>query len=270
MPYKMLALDLDNTLLSKDLTMTPAAQAALRQLIDRGIYVTLATGRMYPSAAYYANLAGITCPLACYNGGLIRSAQPGGYQLLRPLSVQKARQIAAFCRQHHYYVQLYNNDQILVEKRTQETEIDPDLLHNSCREIGDLTQAEYGPTPKMIVVAPPERTAGIRQQLEQQFGDSVTLAASKDYLVEIMDKGVSKASALALICRQLGVERQQVVCCGDNSNDAAMIEWAGLGVAVGNAAPAIKQLADYVAQNTYGDAVAEVISKFFVAMPRQA
>ena len=51
MPYQMLALDLDNTLLSKDLTMTPAAQAALRRLMNRGIYVTLATGRMYPSAA---------------------------------------------------------------------------------------------------------------------------------------------------------------------------------------------------------------------------
>ncbi len=53
------------------------------------------------------------------------------------------------------------------------------------------------------------------------------------------------------------------MCCGDNSNDAAMIQWAGLGAAVGNAAPAIKQIADYVAQETYGDAVAEVIGKFF-------
>ena len=148
-------------------------------------------------------------------------------------------------------------------KRTKETEIDPDLIHNSCVEIGDLTQAEYGPTPKMIVVAPPERTAGIRQEFEEEFGASVTLAASKDYLVEIMDKGVSKASALAIICQNLGIQPEEVVCCGDNSNDAAMIQWAGLGAAVGNAAPAIKQIADYVAQETYGDAVAEVIGKFF-------
>ena len=54
--------------------------------MNRGIYVTRATGRMYPSAAYYANLAGITCPLACYNGALIRSTPPVSYLLLRPLS----------------------------------------------------------------------------------------------------------------------------------------------------------------------------------------
>ena len=263
MPYKMLALDLDNTLLYKDLTMAPAAGAALARLMSRGIFVTLATGRMYPSAAYYAKLAGVTGPLACYNGALIQSAQSGGYRLARPLSVEKARDIAAFCRRKQYYVQLYNNDRILVEKRTKETEIDPDLIHNSRVEIGDLTQAEYGPTPKMIVVAPPERTAGIRQEFEEEFGASVTLAASKDYLVEIMDKGVSKASALAIICQNLGIQPEEVVCCGDNSNDAAMIQWAGLGAAVGNAAPAIKQIADYVAQETYGDAVAEVIGKFF-------
>lgn len=263
MPYKMLALDLDNTLLYKDLTMAPAARAALRRLMDRGVFVTLATGRMYPSAAYYAKMAGITCPLACYNGALIQSVQPGGYWLLRPLSPEKARQIAAFCRRKGYYVQLYNNDRILVEKRTEETEIDPDLIHNPCVELGDLTQAAYGPTPKMIVVAPPDRTAGIRREFEEEFGDGVTLAASKDYLVEIMDKGVSKASALALICENLGVQPEEVVCCGDNSNDAAMIQWAGLGAAVGNASPAVKELADYVARQTYGDAVAEVIEKFF-------
>ena len=118
MSYKLLALDLDNTLLYKDLTMAPAARAGLRRLLDRGILVTLATGRMFPSAAFYARQVGITCPLATYNGALIRSTQPGGYELLRPLSLETMKGIAAFCRKHGYYVQLYNEDRILVEKRT--------------------------------------------------------------------------------------------------------------------------------------------------------
>ena len=88
MSYKLLALDLDNTLLYKDLTMAPAARTGLRRLLDRGVLVTLATGRMFPSAAFYARQVGITCPLATYNGALIRSTQPGGYELLRPLSLE--------------------------------------------------------------------------------------------------------------------------------------------------------------------------------------
>ena len=136
MSYKLLALDLDNTLLYKDLTMAPAARAGLRRLLDRGILVTLATGRMFPSAAFYARQVGITCPLATYNGALIRSTQPGGYELLRPLSLETMKGIAAFCRKHGYYVQLYNEDRILVEKRTKETDIDPDLIHNPVVEVG--------------------------------------------------------------------------------------------------------------------------------------
>ena len=102
MSYKLLALDLDNTLLYKDLTMAPAARAGLRRLLDRGILVTLATGRMFPSAAFYARQVGITCPLATYNGALIRSTQPRGYELLRPLSLETMKGIAAFCRKHGY------------------------------------------------------------------------------------------------------------------------------------------------------------------------
>lgn len=263
MPYKMLALDLDNTLLSKDLTMTPAAAEGVRQLLGRGIAVTLATGRMFPSAAFYARQIGIKAPLATYNGALIRSIAPDSPTVLRPLPPDIVRRIAAFCHRNGYYVQLYNDDRLLVERRTKETEIDPDLLHNPCVEVGDFTKADLGPTPKMLLVADPKAVPAIRRQLQQEFGDALYLAASKDYLVEIMGQGVSKASALQLICDQLGIRREEVVCCGDNSNDAAMIQWAGLGVAVGNASQEVKALADYTAQHTFGDAVAEVIHRFF-------
>ena len=263
MSYKLLALDLDNTLLYKDLTMAVAARAGLRRLLDQGILVTLATGRMFPSAAFYARQVGITCPLATYNGALIRSTQPGGYELLRPLSLQTMKDIAAFCRKHGYYAQLYNEDRILVEKRTKETDIDPDLIHNPVVEVGDFSSYPLSPSPKMILVVSPEEREIIHRQLREEFGDSLTLAASKDYLVEIMAKDVSKASALELICRRYGVAPDEVVCCGDNSNDAAMIKWAGLGVAVENASPAVKEIADYVATKSYGDGVAEVIAKFF-------
>lgn len=263
MTYKMLALDLDNTLLDKKLAVSPAAQAALQRLHEKGVVVTLATGRMFPSAAFYARQVGIEAPLATYNGALIRSTAADSPTILRPLPQAIVGRIAAFCRENGYYVQMYNDDQLVVERRTQETEIDPDLLHNPCVEVGDFTKAELGPTPKMLLVADPAKVPGIRAQLQREFGDALYLAASKDYLVEIMRHDVSKASALQLICGQLGIRREEVVCCGDNSNDAAMIQWAGMGVAVGNATPEVKEMADYTATRTFGDAVAEAADRFF-------
>lgn len=263
MTYKMLALDLDNTLLDKKLEIAPAARSALRHLLAQGVAVTLATGRMFPSAAFYARQVGIKAPLATYNGGLIRSTAADSPSILRPLPQAVVVRIAAFCHENGYYVQLYNEDRLVVERRTRETEIDPDLLHNPCVEVGDFTKAKLGPTPKMLLVADPAKVPGIRAQLQREFGDALYLAASKEYLVEIMRHDVSKASALQLICDQLGIRREEVVCCGDNSNDAAMIQWAGVGVAVGNATPEVKAMADYTARHTFGDAVAEAAERFF-------
>lgn len=263
MSYRMLALDLDNTLLSRDLTATPAAREGVARLLNRGVIVTLATGRMFPSARKYAREFGITAPLATYNGALIRSADGSFPEILRPLPREKVEKIIAFCEEHRHYVQLYHEDTLICGRYTKETDIDPDLLNCPYREVGDLKTAAHLTTPKMVMVVEPAEAPAITEALKKAVGDDLYIAASKNYLIEIMRRDVSKATALQLICEHLGVEAEEVVCCGDNSNDAAMVQWAGMGVAMGNASPALKAVADYTAAAAYGDGVAEAIRRFF-------
>lgn len=263
MPYKLLALDLDNTLLNPDLTISPETLNALQDLISKGIYVTLSTGRMFPSARKYAEEIGIKIPLVTYNGALIRGTDGSFPEILRPLPAQKRDAIIDFCHTRGYYVQLYNNDTLICEKYLPETAIDPDLLNCPYKEVGDFRTAKLTDTPKMLMVADPADVPRITEELKSEVGLDLYIAASKSNLIEIMRQDVSKSSALALLCDELNILPAEVVCCGDNSNDAAMVAWAGMGVAMSNAVPELKAIAKYTCQNSYSAGVYEAICKFF-------
>ena len=113
-----------------------------------------------------------------------------------------------------------------------------------------------------MIVAPPEKVAAYQRELDAYLSGGAYLAQSQPYLIEIMPKGVNKASSLALLCRRLGIAQSEVMACGDNTNDAEMVSWAGTGVAVANAIDSLKKTASYVCRAERSLGVAEAIEKF--------
>ncbi len=110
-----------------------------------------------------------------------------------------------------------------------------------------------------------KRIPAIRRDLETLLGDQLYMAKSKEYLLEMMPKDVSKQKALIRFAQSLEIRREEVMACGDNTNDIEMLEWAGLGVAVANAVPELKNGADYVAEARRSFGVAEAVKKFVLA-----
>lgn len=261
--YRMLCLDLDDTLLLPDLTIPQEVCGALRALIDRGVLVTLATGRMFPSAQKYARMVGITAPLVCYNGAVIRAASDDAPQFASFLPQPVARHIMALAAREGWYLQLYNNDRIVVAERNAFTERDGDLLNAPCDEVGDLLRAELGPTPKMMTAGNPDELPARLSRLRATLGDSLYIATSKPYLLEMMDKNVSKANSLARLAEEHGIRSEEAVACGDSTNDAEMLAWAGVGCCVANGLPALKARADYVCERERSYGVLEVMERFF-------
>ena len=170
-----------------------------------------------------------------------------------------------FCRERGLYLQMYDEDHIVVDKICESTLIDPDSKVTGIREIGDLTKAELRPSPKMMILDDPKRIPAIRRDLETLLGDQLYMAKSKEYLLEMMPKDVSKQKALIRFAQSLEIRREEVMACGDNTNDIEMLEWAGLGVAVANAVPELKNGADYVAEARRSFGVAEAVKKFVLA-----
>ena len=258
---KLIALDLDNTLLEKDNSIHPRTLALLQACIRSKVTVVIATGRLYLSARKYARQIGPECKVLCYNGSMVTEAD-GTVLFSRALPVHTMRQIISFCRQRGLYCQFYQDHKILVEKVTEGTTIDPDLANTQAIEAVNFDDYNLLPSPKAMIVAPPESVPHIQTCLAGYLKDSVYLAQSQPYLIEIMPAGINKANSLKLLCDRLSIDSSEVMACGDNTNDAEMIRWAGVGVAVSNSISALKSDAFYVASQERSLGVAEAIEKF--------
>ena len=113
-----------------------------------------------------------------------------------------------------------------------------------------------------MIVAPPGSVPGYIEELNEFLEGGAYLAQSQPYLIEIMPENINKAHSLKLLCDHLNIFRDEVMACGDNTNDLEMVEWAGLGVAVANAVPELKAKADYAAESERSEGVAEAVRKF--------
>ena len=257
---KLIALDLDDTLLMEDHTIPQAAIDAILKASEKGIVPVIASGRIFPSANQYAIAIGAHAPVICYNGAQIRRTD-GSVILSQAHTPEDIHDMAVFCKERGLYLQLYADDEIVVEKTVHETLVDPDAKVTGIREIGDLTIAQHKPSPKMMIFDTKEKLIKVHKEIEELYPGRFSIATSKDYLLEIMPKNVSKRNALEKLTEILSIQQAEVMVCGDNTNDMDMVEWAGCGVAVGNAVPALKETADYVMENCRSYGVIEAIEK---------
>ena len=111
-------------------------------------------------------------------------------------------------------------------------------------------------------LAKPEDVSMYIGLLKAELGEETYIAQSQPYLIVIMPKGINKAHSLELLCEQMGITKEEVMACGDNTNDAEMVIWAGTGVAVANSVDALKAVAEYICSEERSYGVAEAIEKF--------
>ncbi len=260
---KLIATDLDNTLLNTEGKIPESTAALLHQAAEKGVLTAVATGRCYPSALAAARTIGARTPVICYNGSLIKWGDTGEVLARSYIEPADIRAVSQFCHERQLYLQCYDYDDVLIiEEMCDGARIDPDLETVGCREVGDLrTFAGLHPTPKMLIVEQPEKVTARLMELEAAF-PRLSFCQSQPWLIEVMPKNAGKGKALEILAGLMGVRREETMALGDNTNDLPMIRWAGVGVVVGNGVEAVKQEADYVctAQRSLG--VEEALKKF--------
>ncbi len=258
---KLLAFDLDNTLLERNNEIPEDVCELLEKCTNAGIDVAIATGRMYNSARFYSERLGGGSTIVCYNGSRIYE-NDGSIILEKTLSVETMRELIAFGRREGLYLQFYEDDRILVEQFAYGTSIDPDVQFAEVIEAGDFEKYNLKPSPKAMFVVEPEKLIEYQDRLKERMGNRVHIAQSQAFLIEIMPPNVNKAKSLNLLCKERGIKKEETMAFGDSSNDIEMIEWSGIGVAVGNAKESVKAAADYVCIGERSAGVAEAIRKF--------
>lgn len=260
---KLIATDLDNTLLNKEGRIPESTAALLRQAAEKGVLTAVATGRCFPSALEHARTIGARTPVICYNGSLIKWGDTGEVIAQSRIDTDAIRQVAAFCRREGLYLQCYDYDDVIIcEQDCEGLRVDPDLATVGFRAIGDyLTFPDLHPTPKMLIVEKPEKVEARLEELAEVF-PMLDFCQSQPWLIEVMPKSAGKGKALEQLAGLMKVPREAVMALGDNTNDLSMIRWAGLGVVVGNGVPAVRAEADYVCQKERSQGVEEALLKF--------
>jgi Cof subfamily protein (haloacid dehalogenase superfamily) len=258
---RCIAIDLDDTLLKSDLTVDEKDCLAIRRAIAAGIKVLLASGRMARAIRPYAQLLGIDVPLIAYNGAMIQTAGSGKLLYHLPVPPRLAARVIPVFRQRQVHLNAYINDQLYMDELTVWGR---DYAANSGVEahpVGDLFRIlSDGPPHKLLGVGPVARIDAIHAELKDEFGATLELVKSKPNYLEILAPGVSKKNALQELTADWGLDRAEVMAIGDAPNDLAMVEWAGVGVAIGNACETVKQKADLVVADHDHQGVAEAIA----------
>lgn len=262
MNIKLVAIDLDGTLLGDDLTISPRAKNAIRRAMDQGVQVTLATGRMYRSALPYAQELGVEVPLITYQGGLVKLSKTGEVLYHRELPLFYAREIIKKARGYGFQINSYVNDNLYVEEDTHLSRDYGKKTGVKVHVVDDLLDFLTTEPTKLLLIGREEELDVMQQECRQLFGDAVYITKSKYYFLEFTHPEATKGHGLMAVARWMGVSTDDIMAIGDSYNDLEMFCHAGLSVVMGNARDEVKAAADYVTATCEDDGVAEAIEKF--------
>lgn len=261
---KLVALDLDGTLLNPSMRLGDEDQAAVLAARDRGVLIVLNTARWYGIAQRTARRLELTTPLICHNGAHVRMANDGEELLHVCVADEAARAIAAFCDDAGF--ETYTTVDGMTYMRTPlEAQIDPARLPDHMVLAKRHAEHVRGPATGLIVFS----ADGVRrvcEAFEERYQGEVEFAqawseTSQPY-VSITGPGVDKGRALRLVCERLGVAPDEAMAVGDAAPDLAMFDVAGVSVAMGNAPDDVKARADAVAPSNAEAGVAWALRRF--------
>ena len=269
--YRLIATDIDGTLLTSSKTVTPRTIAALRAAADAGVHVVPISGRQAHVLRPVVELAGVDGYAVCANGAVCYHLGRDEVVFENLLSVPAQTELVTRLREVRPEVRCVS---VRDAGRTFVPEVgyvgmmDPGD-HGAPHEIGEFPLAEVLAAPSVKLVA---RQTGVAP--EELLADVVDLdvagcqpTISGAPFVEVADAGVTKASGLERLCGILGVQQHEVIAFGDHLNDLDLLQWAGRGIAMGNGLDDVKQAADEVTLTNDEDGLAVVIERVLRDVP---
>lgn len=287
---KLIASDLDGTLLNENGEVSERNAQAIKQAIDQGLEFVVATGRSWEAASKPLKAAGITSPVICLNGAVVYDEN---HKQLHSITMDKAvcKEILSVCREADMYLEFFTNKGIYSVSKEYFLEVLVDIMKSanpklSEEEIREHAHLRFQMEPVEFIdnydllfemqdldiykilgfSIDPAKLVNVREKLENQAG--VIITSSGDINLEFNHPNAQKGIALENLAKSIGIEMKDVMAMGDNWNDASMLRAAGRGIAMGNASEEIKQLADGVTESNIEDGVAAAIESVLLQVEK--
>ncbi|MEH2114961.1 Cof-type HAD-IIB family hydrolase [Nostoc sp.] len=268
---KLLVLDIDGTIAGHSNIISEPVKQAIFAAQARGIQVAIATGRMYRSALRFHQDIGSTLPLMAYQGAWIQDPITQKIHRHWVVSREIAHQLIDYFEQPELRsllsVHFYINDQLYVRELTKETKIYAERSGVIAIPVGDLRQALANEPTKILALSDDTDVIDkLLGNLRRQYTPAeLYLTTSVATFFEATNASVNKGTAVRYLAEELlGLELANVMAIGDNFNDVEMLEYVGLGVAMGNAPVGVQAIAQWVAPSVEEDGAAVAIEKFLL------
>lgn len=266
--YKLVALDMDGTLLNSQGAISPRNKQAIKAAIEMGTVVMLASGRPLEGmnwALNELNLTGDNDYVACYNGSLVY--QVGSQQLLRSQTIAgaDAKRLALIAHQLGVHVHAFSlQSGLITPKHNYYTEHEAKINGLDITEVDFTTLEDDEVMLKVMLIDEPEKLSAAIAQLPANLYEQYTIVQSAPFFLEFLHKESHKGVGVKAVAEQFNIQAHEVICMGDADNDRQMLEYAGLGVAMGNATADIKAMADHVTTSNNEDGVAVALEQFIL------
>lgn len=273
MEYKLVCIDVDGTLLNRQGKITKRTRDTLVKAHQRGVHIVISTGRMYTDAKYYSNLIGVNSPVIASNGAFIKDKGSDQVIYKNVLGSELSLEVLAAFRKHqvHPYFctpQKFYYGNIMFKlvylgarfmgRRGNTLDLEYVFSWKQWQRV--LQREQDNLVKSEIIYRNPASILKLKQELMQL--PQIEIVDSSKYNIEITRKGVSKGRAVEILAAFYGIKREEVLVIGDSINDLSMIEFAGMGVAMGNALDIVKEGADYITDSNDNEGVAKAIYKF--------
>lgn len=270
MTIKLIAIDIDGTLLTPERVISQRVKDTLEKAKSQGVKIVLSTGRPLPGATEYLTALELTNEgdyAITYNGALVQDTHTGNVLSHHTLDIEDFNYIEKMSREVgvHYHATtqdaMYTSNKDISSYTVRESM----LVHLPLKYRTAAEMDETISISKMMMIDDPVILEEGIQKLPQAFFDKYTVLRSEPFYLEVLNPSASKGKALKSLTDILGFTADEVMAIGDNENDLDMIEFAGIGVAMGNAIPKVKEHATVITDTNAEDGVATVIEKYVLA-----
>ena len=263
MKYKLIALDLDDTLLLPDGTLHHETKIAIEKAQEKGVHIVLASGRPTSgmlNIAKQLNLSLKTGYIISFNGGRIINYGTNEVIFSADITKDQLNYLHNFSKKNDTCLLTYLESEIIVSQPSVYAKNECGFANLPMRQCDEFMSVMPDTLPKAMMLQEPEYLSQIEKKIKPLMEDKMFITISKPYFLEFMNKEVDKGASLIRLANILDIKIEEVIAIGDSYNDLTMIKAAGLGVAMSNSVDAVKDIADLITTSNEENGVAKVIN----------
>ena len=266
MNYKMLVVDMDDTLLTDNHEISSENKEMLLRAQQMGVYVVLASGR--PTSAMIEFAKELQCDvnnsfMISFNGSVITDLKEDKILFEHSLTKEQIHSLYDFSQQNNTHIITYIDGQIISERHSEYIDIEKNITGLKLNIVSSFKDTVTTSAVKCILLEEPEYLKGVESVLKAAMPD-LSICMSKPFFLEAAPNGIDKGASIKILAEKLNIHQSEIIAVGNAGNDLTMVQYAGLGVWVDNVDAELRHHADVIVASNNDHGVAEVVRRFIL------